>query len=41
MIPEVALDNDAGRVRVIAGDFSGVRGPAPHASPNSMSGTCA
>jgi len=28
MIPEVALENEAGRVRVIAGDFSGVRGPA-------------
>jgi hypothetical protein len=28
MIPEVALDNNAGRVRVIAGTCAGVRGPA-------------
>jgi quercetin 2,3-dioxygenase len=28
MIPEVTLDNKAGRIRVIAGDCAGVRGPA-------------
>ena len=28
MIPEVTLDDNAGRMRVIAGEFAGVRGPA-------------
>lgn len=35
-IPAVALPGDAGRVRVIAGDFGGVRGPARTWSPMRM-----